>query len=237
MHQRKMQSVELSKPLTQTDFKERLQLSDEELCNQARQGCAASGDLLWRRHQDFVRRVVCKKNHQYRLPAHELADALQESYFAFHEAVQQYNPALCRHGKPASFKTFLSVAVARSFSNCCRQRRRYGKFFVRNFAGETSPGFAVSPEEGPPSSLSVADENGYTHSPAKWKEMLRNELSSELLAEVLGRLKPKEINLLVFWLQCGRDKEVAAAMRISTAAAKLRRERLFRRLKQSLAGK
>jgi RNA polymerase sigma factor (sigma-70 family) len=238
MHQRKMQSAKwLSAHLTHVDFEELVKLSDEELCQKTRLGCVASQDLLWRRHQDFVWRVVCKKNHQHHLPLHELADALQESYFAFHEAVQQYNPTICRNGKPASFKTFLGIVVARSFSNCCRQRRRYYKRFVQNLDDEASSSFIASTEEIPHFSLYATDEDSYSHSPAEWKKMLQNELSSDRLAEVLSRLKPKEINLLALWLQCDRDKEVAAALRISTAAAKLRRERLFRRIKQSLTGK
>jgi DNA-directed RNA polymerase specialized sigma24 family protein len=162
---------------------------------------------------------------------------LQESYFAFHEAVQQYNPAICRNGKPASFKTFLGIAVARSFSNCCRQRRRYSKRFVQNLDGEASLSFIASPEEIRPFSPDATDGNGCSHSPAEWKEMLQNELSLDRLAEALSRLKPKEIRLLAVWLQCGRDKEVAEVLGISTAAAKLRRVRLFRRIKQSMTNK
>jgi FixJ family two-component response regulator len=50
-------------------------------------------------------------------------------------------------------------------------------------------------------------------------------------------LKTKERNLLEIWLQLGRDKEVARVLGISPAAAKLRRERLFRRIRKGITAK
>jgi DNA-directed RNA polymerase specialized sigma24 family protein len=152
----------------------------------------------------------------------------------FYKAAQQYDLECHSNGKPASFKTFLGIVIARAFSNYCRQRRRYCKRFAQGIDDEASPAFIASPEEIRHFSPRASGGNGYSHSPTEWREMLRNELSSDRLAEVLSRLKPKEIALLALWLQCGRDKEVAAALRISTAAAKQRRERLFRRIKQRL---
>ena len=81
------------------DTEKFVQLSDEELCKKVQQGGAASRGRLWRRYQDFVRRVVYKRSQQHHLPPHEMADALQESYFAFHEAVRQYNPRIVTNNK------------------------------------------------------------------------------------------------------------------------------------------
>lgn len=217
------------------DFEKPLKLSDEELCIRAQQGCVASRELLWHESQGFVRQVVCKKSRQLCLPPHEMADALQESYFAFHEAVQQYNPICQSNGKTASFKTFLGTVLARSFSNYCRQQRRYRKRFALSLDGEGASSFTAIAEEPEPFPFHPSD--GDAISLVEWKESLLRELSSDRLAEALSQLKPKEMRLLAVWLQCRRDKEVAQVLGISTAAAKLRRERLFRRIKQRLAGK
>jgi hypothetical protein len=60
------------------------------------------------------------------------------------------------------------------------------------------------------------------------------KLFPDNLAGALGKLKPKEKHLLEIWLQYGRDKQVAQVLGISPAAAKLRRERLFYRIRQSI---
>ncbi|MCI0560259.1 MAG: hypothetical protein MN733_17370, partial [Nitrososphaera sp.] len=79
------------------------------------------------------------------------------------------------------------------------------------------------------------DGNGY--SPMSWQGFLTSNISSNSLAGALQRLKPKERHLLEVWLECGRDKDVAQVLGISPTAAKLRRERLFRRIRRSVIGK
>ena len=228
-------TTRLNLPPLRNDSEKLSQLSDEELCQKAQQGCAASRGLLWHRHRDFVKRVVYKKNRQLGLPEREMADALQSIYFAFHEALQQYDPEHHSNGKSAAFKTFLGIVIAWSFSNHCRQWQRYRKHVALNPDGKDPGSFAIDAESN--GQLSFPPANGNDGSLVDWKEMILHEFSSDDLATALTRLKPKEIHLLQIWLQCGRDKEVAEALGISTAAAKLRRERLLRRIKQRLSDK
>jgi len=207
------------------------QFSDQELCQKTRAGCARARNLLWQRHQDFVQRVIGKRNQQKHLPWDEMTDALQEAYFAFHEAVQRFDPSGHSNGKPASFKTFLGVIVARHFSNYCRHWQRYHKRMACPHPNDFAPALSISPEEAWPFWLEFAEGN---NSASKNGETnLLRHFSSNRLTEALDRLKPKEMRLLEIWLQYGRDKEVARALAISTTAAKLRRERLFHRLKQN----
>jgi len=214
---------------------ELVQLSDEELCRNAQRGCAASRDLLWKRHVIFIRIVVYNQNKHQHLPPHEICDALQELYFAFHVTVQRYDPENHCHGKPASFKTFLKIVVTHEFSKYCTLWRIYHKHIALDFDDEALHRSTGEAEEAGRFSFYQTNEDG--HSSLDWQEMPLSELFSDSLADALNQLKPKEKHLLEVWLQCGRDKEVAKILGISPAAAKLRRERLFRRIKQSTAQK
>ncbi len=209
-----------------------VELSDEVLCRNAQRGCAASLNLLWHRHQDFIQRIVYNENcHQY-LPQHEMSDVLQELYFAFHETVQRFDPENHGNGRPASFKTLLGLVVVHAFSKYCTRWRRYHQRIIRNLDDETSGSFAVEAEENWHSSLYPTDRSGC--SSKDWKWILLSELSSDGLADALRRLKSKEVCLLELWLQYGCDKEVAQALGISPSAAKLRRERLFHRIREMI---
>ena len=209
---------------------ETLYLSDGELCQKAQKGCTFSKNLLWARYQNFIRRVVYRRNHHYHLPENEMGDVLQEAYFAFHETVQRFDPEGHSRGKPASFKTFLGVVVVRQFMNYHRHWRCYRKHIAANLAVELLPCLAIGAEEDPAFPLGAL--HGCPELASRWKTMLLTEFSCDRLAEVLGGLKQKEICLIETWLHCGRDKEVARILDISAPAAKLRRERLFRRIKQ-----
>lgn len=208
------------------------ELSDEVLCRHAQQGCTTSRDLLWQRYHGFIQRVANKKNQRWYLPPGEINDALQELYFAFHETVQRFDPENHSNGKPASFKTFLGLVVACSFSKYCARWRRYHQRVIRNLDDETSGRFAVEAEENWHSSPYPTDGSGC--SSKDWKWILLSELSSDGLADALRRLKSQEVCLLELWLQYGCDKEVAQALGISPSAAKLRRERLFHRIREMI---
>jgi DNA-directed RNA polymerase specialized sigma24 family protein len=212
-----------------------IKISDEELCRNAQQGCAASRDILWHRFREYIQRIVHKENKRHYLPEQEIADALQELYFAFYEAVQQYHPESHCKEKPTSFKTFLGIVVAHSFSEYCGRWRKYHRRVALGLDGKAPQSFTMEAEDSWHISLYPTDRSGC--SSADWKVILLSKLSSDGLAEALRRLKPKERELLEVWLQYGRDKDVAQIMGISPAAARLRRERLFRRIKQGLNGK
>ncbi|MGH7594846.1 MAG: RNA polymerase sigma factor [bacterium] len=206
--------------------------SDEVLCRNAQRGCLASRDLLWHRYYDFVQKILHKQNQRHHLPSHEIADALQELYFAFHTTVQRYQPDYSRRPS-ASFKTFLGLIVGHLFSNYCAQWRRYHRRVVFRCEDETSGDFH-STRNGRPCLLTCEEKNG---GPSINGTSLWWDNFSGRLAEVLCRLKPKEKQLLEAWLNCGRDKEVAQVLEISPAAAKLRRERLFRRIRKNIGVK
>lgn len=218
----------LSKHLSHVDLGELVKRSDEELCDQAKQGCAVSRNLLWKRYQNFVQRIVYNANHHQHLPQHEMVDALSELYLAFHETVQRYDPESHSIGKSASFKTFLVMVTKRSFSNYCRKWRRYRQRVTHDLDNKAAQEFITTEDV---FHFALAADGGDSLS----LQMLLSELSSDNTSHDLSWLKPKEINLIIIWLQYGRDKEVAQALGISTTAAKLRRERLFRRLKQFFA--
>lgn len=228
----KEEKSRLNKRPLDAHAKELSELSDEVLCRHAQRGCTASRDLLWQRYHGFIQRVANKKNQRWYLPQGEIADALQELYFAFQETVQRFDPENHSNGKPASFKTFLGVVVACSFSKYCARWRRYHQRVIIDLEGEAPQTGNVVAEEKAPFSLFPADENG--NSSAHWNIILLNEISSDRLAGALHKLKSKERELLEIWLRCDRDKEVAQVMGISVAAAKQRRERLFRRLRQKV---
>ena len=213
---------------------EPVKLSDEELCRNARQGCVASEVLLWKKYINFIRIIVHQKNKHCHLPPSEVIDALQELYFAFHIAVQRYDPQNHNGGKPASFKTFLKIVIANAFSTYCNRWRTYHKHITINFDAEALPPASTEMEEVEHSSFYRTDENG--QSSFDWQVMLLSESSSDRLAGILKKLKPKEKHLLEIWLQYGRDKDVAQILGISPVAAKLRRERIFVRIRQRLAG-
>jgi RNA polymerase sigma factor (sigma-70 family) len=203
--------------------------SDEDLCRNAQRGCSASRDLLWRRYRDFVQKILHKQNQRHHLPSQEIADAMQELYFAFHATVQRYQPD-CSHRPSASFKTFLGLIVGHLFSNYCAQWRRYRRRVVFRCDDETSGDFH-SARNGRPCLLTFEEKHisPSTNGTGLWWDNFSGQL-----AEVLCRLKPKEKQLLEAWLHYGRDKEVAQVLGISPAAAKLRRERLFRRIRKNI---
>jgi DNA-directed RNA polymerase specialized sigma24 family protein len=213
--------------------REPVKLADEELCRNAQQGCAASKDLLWKRYINFIRVIVQQENNHYNLPPNEVDDVLQELYFAFHVAVQRYNPQ--NHGgeKPASFKTFLKIVITHAFSTYCNSWRRYHKHIVMNFDAEAPPRSIAGVEDVDHFSFYRTDGNGQTS--LDWQVMLLGGPSSDRIAGILQQLKPKEKQLLEVWLQYGRDKDVAEILGISPVAAKLRRERLFCRIRHSVA--
>jgi len=218
-----------------THSQEFVDYSDEQLCRNAQEGCAASMNLLWKRHVDFIRIVVYKENKHQHLPPHEIPDALQELYFAFHVTVQRYDAQNHGYGKPASFKTFLKIVVAHAFSNYCTLWRIYHKHIALDFDDAAQHRCIGEAEETGRFSLYQIDGNG--RSALDWQGMLLGGLSSDSLAGALKRLKTKEKHLLEVWLQYGRDKDVAKVLGISSVAAKLRRERLFCRIRQSAAQK
>ena len=211
------------------------ELSDENLCQNVQKGCLASKNLLWRRYIDFIQIAMLRENKRWHLPPYELNDAQQHLYFAFHIAVQRYDPEQHCHGKLASFKTFLNIVVTHEFAKYCACRRTYQKHMVTNCDDQVWQNFIVETEEPRQFSFEQAGSDG--DSLRTWKEMLVCRFSSDGLADALCRLKPKDRLLLVTWLRYGRDKEVAKFLGISPAAAKLRRERLFHRIRKTLAEK
>lgn len=221
--------------LPDTHPQELIKFSDEELCRNARQGCVRSEVLLWKKYINFIRIIVHQKNKHCHLPPSEVIDALQELYFAFHIAVQRYDPKNHNGEKPASFKTFLKIVIANAFSTYCNRWRTYYKHIAMNFDDEALPPSITEMEEVEHFSFYRTDENG--QSSFDWQAMLLGEPSSDRLAGILKQLKPKEKHLLEVWLQYGRDKDVAQILGISPVAAKLRRERIFCRIRQSVAGK
>jgi DNA-directed RNA polymerase specialized sigma subunit len=212
-----------------------VQLSNEDLCKNAQQGCRASSDLLWHRLIDFIQLIVYRENKRQHLPQNEIADALQELYFAFHTTVQRYDPANHCDRKPASFKTFLGIVVAHEFAKYCTLWRIYHKRVAVHLDGLRSQCPNLSADE----SLEFSDggKNGNDSLTLNREGILFSEISSDRLADTLCHLKLKEKKLLEIWLQYDRDKEVAQVLGISPAAAKLRRERLFSRIKQRVTVK
>lgn len=101
-----------------------------------------------------------------------------------------------------------------------------------NFDDEALPPAITEMEEAEHSSFYRTDENG--QSSFDWQAMLLGEPFSDHLAGILKQLKPREKHLLEVWLQYGRDKDVAQILGISPVAAKLRRERIFVRIRQRL---
>ena len=205
-------------------------ISDEVLCENAQRGCEASAYLLWQRYQDFVRKVIYRENQRHRLPPGELPDALQDAYFAFHAAVQRYDRF---RESTASFKTFLSVAAAHRFSNYCSLWRIYHLHLASGLEGNEFPNGSAEAEEAATCSWPRFEEQNF--SDMNWKNFLATVLSSDHLADVLHRLRQKEKRLIATWLQYGHDREVARIFGISPPAAKLRRERLFRRIRRSMS--
>jgi len=204
------------------NWRELVQLSDEELCKNAQRGCMASKNLLWQRYGSYIQKIAQTENRRHHLPQHEMVDVLQELYFAFHTSILRYDPENHRPGKPASFKTFLHVVIAHQFSNYCTLWRIYHKR-LRLEGNDTACEVLVNTLEA--NACSSGQEEG----------IFSNELFPDDLAGALSKLKPKEKHLLEVWLQYGRDKQVAQVLGISPAAAKLRRERLFHRIRQSMA--
>lgn len=210
-----------------------VKLSDEELCRNAQQGCTASKDILWKKYINFIRVIVWQENKHCHLPPNEVNDALQELYFAFHLAVQRYNPKKHEGVKPASFKTFLRIVIAHAFATYCNKWRRYHKHIVTNFDQEVPPRSTVEIENPDHFPFFGTDKNG--QSSLDWQVMLWVGPSADRLASILKQLNPREKHLLEVWLECGRDKDVAQILGISPVAAKLRRERIFYRIRQSVA--
>lgn len=222
-----------NKCLPHIHSQEPVKLSDEELCRNAQQGCAASKDLLWKRYINFIRVIVQQENKHYYLPQNEIDDALQELYLAFHSAVQRYNPQNHRGEKPASFKTFLKIVIAHAFSTYCNSWWRYQKHITMNFDDEAPPRSIAGVEE--VDHLAFYQTNGNAQTSLDWQVMLLGGPFSDRLAGILKQLKPKEKHLLEVWLQYGRDKDVAQILGISPVAAKLRRERIFCRIRERVA--
>jgi DNA-directed RNA polymerase specialized sigma subunit len=208
-------------------------LSDEDLCRNAQNGCSTSREFLWFRYNTFIQRTVRIENKHQHLPYCEMDDVLQELYFAFHKAVDRYNPDGQRYEKPSSFKTFLAVVVKHKFSNCCALSRIYHKHVLLNFDVNVLQSHNKLPVE----SLRLCTSNGNRSLPQDWQRRLLNEFSSSSLIGAVKKLKPKEKRLLAIWLKSDIDKDVAQALGISPAAAKLRRERLFGRIRHNVTQK
>lgn len=210
-------------------------LSDEDLCRHAQNGCSTSREFLWSRYHTFIHRTVRIENQHQRLPYSEMDDVLQELYFAFHKAVDRYNPDDHCLGKPTSFKTFLAVVVRHKFSNCCALSRIYHKHVLLDFDVNVLQSHNSLPSE----TFKLSSASTYTNGalPVDWPQRLLNEFSSSSLIGAVQKLKPKEKRLLAIWLNCDIDKEVAQALGISPAAAKLRRERLFCRIRHNVIQK
>lgn len=199
-----------------------IEFSDEVLCKNAQRGCIDCRHILWHRYENYIRQVVYNSNKGRYLPQQEIDDAIQESYFSFQTAVERYDPQ--HNGKSASFKTFLSLVVSSKFSSYCSQWRTYQRHLLPDSDDKAMEVF------------STVDLDLYHISFSNWDEFVLLEVVSGRLASALVQLKPQEINLLQAWLEFGRDKEVASVLSISPAAAKLRRERLFRRIKRNVGG-
>jgi DNA-directed RNA polymerase specialized sigma24 family protein len=206
------------------------EFSDEDLCWSAQAGCNVSMDFLWDKYQSYIQKIAFIENHHQHLPQCEMPDALQELYFAFHDSVQSFDPEGHCKGTPASFKTFLRLVVVRKFSNCCASWRRYHKHVLLEFDSNLLRPYITQVWDEYVPAPNYTQRKKYTL--ADWMDSLLNEFSSNNLIAVLRTLKLKERCFLALWLQCDLDKEAAELLGISTAAAKLRRERLFRRIRQ-----
>jgi DNA-directed RNA polymerase specialized sigma subunit len=203
-------------------------LCDEDLCRNAQDGCHISRDLLWEKYCHYVKKVALNENQRQHLPRYEMDDVLQELYFAFYKAVQRYDPVSHCNGKPATFKTFLRLVVIHKFSNYCALSRNYRKHAVLNFDADLS----LQTNREYFSTPNCVDNN--ERSALHWLELLLKEFSCRSVVAQLQKLKPKEKGLLALWLQCDFDKEVAKILEISSAAAKLRRERLIVRIRKNV---
>lgn len=171
------ENSKLNQRLLHAHSKELVGRSDEELCRNAQRGCVASREVLWHRYSDFIWRIVRKENYHQHLPQHEIADALQELYFAFHLAVRRYDPENHSDRKSASFTTFLKVVVARKFSNYCARQRIYLKRMVSDSDANALRNSTVAAENVNSCSPENADGNDY--SLMNREGILLNELFSE----------------------------------------------------------
>lgn len=200
---------------------------DELLCAWARQGCRRSRHLLWERHRRNVACVVHVTNRRHFLPAWEMEDAMQQAYLAFHHAVDRYDPMRSSGAGRASFRTFLGIVVANEFSKYCarqRTRRRH------ETAVDGDLDTMVTGADAAARRLSGMRPGSIPSDDLDWHSFLTFSIASEPLATALSTLNRRERELIELWLTWGRDRDVGRLLAISPTAARLRRERLFRRI-------
>ena len=99
---------------TQKQYRELVQMTDEELCLALQKGDSAAGDVLAYRYRRLVRSCA----HPYFLAGGDSEDLLQEGMFGLIKAMREF-----RSDREASFQTFAEICIRNRLCSVIRTSR------------------------------------------------------------------------------------------------------------------
>lgn len=166
---------------------------------------------IFLQEETFLRQFARKVAFKTKLQGEDVKGVEQEALLRVLLALPSYNP------DRAPFRTFAKTIVHHAVCNFARQQRLFAQYFVISLDD------LIEREE-----WSLLKEEVFAPTAFEEEELERDER----IWDILSHLKPKEKQFLLVWLECGTDKATGEVLGISPTAAKLRRRRLFAKLRR-----
>lgn len=167
---------------------------------------------IFLQEETFLRQFARKVAFKAKLQGEDVKDAEQEALLRVLLALPSYNP------DRAPFRTFAKTIVHNAVCNFARQQRLFAQYFVISLDD------LIEGEE-----WSLLKEEVFAPTAFEEEEEFERD---ERIWDILSHLKPKEKQFLLVWLECGTDKATGEVLGVSPTAAKLRRRRLFAKLRR-----
>ena len=173
---------------TQKQYRELVQMTDEELCLALQKGDSAAGDVLAYRYRRLVRSCA----HPYFLAGGDSEDLLQEGMFGLIKAMREF-----RSDREASFQTFAEICIRNRLCSVIRTSR----------AGKHSP-----LNESVPLNAFLLDAQPQYSQLDPEDLLIDREKAAALLNQVRSQLSDLEIRVLDLYMDGYSCGEIAATV-------------------------
>ena len=203
-------------------------LTDEELCQHARDGSLRARDELWRRYEPSIRKTVLSQLHRFSVPPRECSDVVQELYFTFLNVIKHYTLPTPTQDSPSHFTTYLHAAIRKTI---LLYAKAYGSRH-KNF--EITDQLTDVPDDAPIGMFGTIDLSPTMIEDEHWGEFLTGIIDREEVAAALLSLNESERMILLAHEWGVDDNHLAQELGTGRDAIKQRRYRILRRMKNIL---